>query len=522
MRDHTLYVASAAGSTSLYSPFTHTNECPGAPLHAEPELSAVTRAVRAAVLGTGLCLASSAAHAAGIIVTSNTDDGTMCTLREAIASINVGANSSGCSSSNGEPFGSDDTITFANPGEITLSLGQLNLNKSVSINASTVSGVTIDANQNSRVIRLADETAVTLTDLTLTGGSTSGDGGAIRGGEGGELTLVNSTITGNESGGYGGGLYVAGYGSSVNIVNSEFSNNIADQDGGAIYLYSDGGNTLTLTNSRVINNVALNDEGGGIWSDGYSDVITLTDSVVANNTAADQGGGIFLDTGTLTLINTRISGNSSTSSKGGGIYGDTNSTISILNSSVTGNSSAQEGGGIYAGSGTLTLTNSTVSGNSAAQEGGGVYTSGNTTLSHTTVANNANGTGYLGAGIHSSDELTLINSILADSIGGEDCISNGVLTADAQSIIEDGTCGSRFGDPGLLPLANNGGRTLTHALASDSIAINSGDNSTCLARDQRGFARNDRSCDVGAFEAQDDGGFFVIPTKNGKVVVIPE
>ena len=99
----------------------------------------------------------------------------------------------------------------------------------------------------------------------------------------------------------------------------------------------------------------------------------------------------------------------------------------------------------------------------------------------------------------------------------------GSVIADAQSIVENGFCGSfRSGDPGLLPLTNNGGRTLTHALADDSIAINTGNNATCVARDQRGFTRNDRECDVGAFEVQDDGGFFVIPLKNGKVVVIPD
>lgn len=465
---------------------------------------------------------SHGAQAATITVNNLGDAGEGCTLREAIASVNAGANSSGCSSSNGEPFGSNDTITFANPGTIVLgSEGELVVDKSVVINASTVSGVTIDASQNSRVMKTANQTSVTLTNLTLTGGNAS-DGGAIYGGEGVEITMVDSTVTGNESSGFGGGLYVYGHGSSVNIVNSEFSNNVAGTDGGAIYLSQEGGNTLTLTNSRIVNNVATNDEGGGIWSAGYDDVISLTDSVVMNNTAGTQGGGIYLLDGTLTLTNTTISGNSSAES-GGGVYGSSSSNITALNSTISGNSTAEQGGGIFADSDYLTLTNSTVSGNTADQQGGGIFTGAITTLSHSTVANNTNGIGYTGAGVYSSGELTLTNSILADSIGGEDCANFGSVIADAQSIVEDDFCGSfRSGDPGLLPLANNGGRTLTHALADDSIAINTGNNTTCAARDQRGFTRNDRACDVGAFEVQDDGGFFVIPLKNGKVVVIPD
>ena len=485
-------------------------------------LSPLALAVRTTMVGASLCLATGVSQAASIIVTSNTDNSGTCRLRDAIRSVNLGAVSNSCVNTSSEAFGINDTITFANPGIIVLGgEGELLIEKSVVINASTVSGVTIDANQNSRVMKTANQTSVTLTNLTLTGGNAS-DGGAIYGGEGVEITMVDSTVTGNESSGFGGGLFVYGYGSSVNIVNSEFSNNVADSDGGAIYLEQDGGNTLTLTNSRIVNNVATRDEGGGIWSAGYDDVISLTDSVVMNNTAGTQGGGIYLEDGTLTLTNTSISGNSSTES-GGGVYGSSSSTITVLNSTISGNSAAEQGGGIFADSDYLTLTNSTVSGNTADQQGGGIYTGANTTLSHSTVANNTNGIAYIGAGVYSSGELTLTNSILADSIGGEDCAAFGSVIADAQSIVEDGNCGSfRSGDPGLLPLANNGGRTLTHALADDSIAINTGNNATCVARDQRGFTRNDRACDVGAFEVQDDGGFFVIPLKNGKVVVIPE
>src|SRR5439155_4429419 len=51
-------------------------------------------------------------------------------------------------------------------------------------------------------------------------------------------------------------------------------------------------------------------------------------------------------------------------------------------------------------------------------------------------------------------------------------------------------------------LQNNGGRTLTHALLAGSVAIEAGDDSGCLATDQREVARPHYAhCDIGAFEA---------------------
>ena len=60
-------------------------------------------------------------------------------------------------------------------------------------------------------------------------------------------------------------------------------------------------------------------------------------------------------------------------------------------------------------------------------------------------------------------------------------------------------------DPMLLPLADNGGRTQTHALATGSPAIDSGNNEAGLAYDQRGtgFPRTSGvRTDIGAFERQ--------------------
>jgi len=72
----------------------------------------------------------------------------------------------------------------------------------------------------------------------------------------------------------------------------------------------------------------------------------------------------------------------------------------------------------------------------------------------------------------------------------------------------------------LLALADNGGPTQTHALASGSNAINTGLQEFCPDTDQRGTDRDSR-CDVGAYEFEDNSGFFVIPLGNRKAVIIP-
>lgn len=67
-------------------------------------------------------------------------------------------------------------------------------------------------------------------------------------------------------------------------------------------------------------------------------------------------------------------------------------------------------------------------------------------------------------------------------------------------------------DPFLLPLADNGGPTSTHALPPGSPAIDAGDNAICAAipvsgKDQRGVVRpQGERCDLGAFEWQVSDG----------------
>jgi hypothetical protein len=200
-------------------------------------------------------------------------------------------------------------------------------------------------------------------------------------------------------------------------------------------------------------------------------------TITHGNAGGSDGGGIYKAGGVLTVTNSTLSGNSA--DYGGGIY-NADGDLTVSNSTLSGNSATTSGGGIYNADGALTVTNSTVSGNSATTSGGGIY--------------------------NYSSTLNYANTIIANSPIGGDCYNEGMIGTNTNNLVEDGSCSAgASGDPLLGDLADNGGPTWTMALGADSPAIDAGDPATCAAAavnklDQRGQARNDLQCDIGAFE----------------------
>ena len=116
-----------------------------------------------------------------------------------------------------------DTITFAaGLPDIVLTQGQLTTNSDVTIDGGV--GMTINANKHSRV-RAARSGQVSLDSLTITGGFAADSGGGIH--SDGALTLINSTVSGNEvrvisqQQEAGGGIF----GQSVTLIDSTVSGN---------------------------------------------------------------------------------------------------------------------------------------------------------------------------------------------------------------------------------------------------------------------------------------------------------
>jgi hypothetical protein len=248
---------------------------------------------------------------------------------------------------------------------------------------------------------------------------------------------------------------------------------------------------LTITGGNA-------DSGGGINNKG---TLRLAKSAVSGNLAGGSGGGIF-NGGTLTVWRSTISGNTADEGGGGGVFN-------------RGTVSGMEGNAVF--------TNSTISKNEAEVSGGGISNAGDVSIRNSTVTkNSAEGSGG-GVASLGTGSVGVYSSILAGNQTTDvDNASNGSFSSLGYNIIGDGksapsfnSTGDRTGvtNPGLGPLANNGGPTQTHAVLNGSPALDKGD-SGGLVRDQRGKARpvdlpdvvNARGgdgSDVGAFELQD-------------------
>ena len=179
------------------------------------------------------------------------------------------------------------------------------------------------------------------------------------------------------------------------ITGSEISNNTADNQGGAAKLYSDDSGGGDATNITIQNSTFTGNSAGSPTSNGYGGALTLyghdetndvtvSASTFTNNTSTGGGGAIeFWGTGGPVVVeNSTFTGNSAgnitSNYDGGGAISSYNAEDlprTVRNSTIVGNTSAAEGGGIvrnsedsptYAGPDDLTLSSTIVSGNTAA------------------------------------------------------------------------------------------------------------------------------------------------------------
>jgi hypothetical protein len=249
--------------------------------------------------------------------------------------------------------------------------------------------------------------------------------------------------------------------------------------------------------------------------------VTITGGSV---TAADTGGGID-NVGTLTLVDSSVSGNRAPD--GGGIHNGNGGTMTILRSTVSNNSGDLIGGienrasDFSAPPATLTVIDSTISENS----GGGLVTApGNpAALYNVTITRNtpsaANPYAALGGA-----PVTMTNTLVATNPGLPDC--RGTMAAgpqghnligdvgDSCTFVANGSAGNQIGTPTspitakLGALDDNGGPTQTVRPDKGSPAIGAGspvactDPATVAGLDQRGYVRLAATCDVGAFDTK--------------------
>lgn len=465
-------------------------------------------------IAVALALGLGSAHAASITVTDGGDAGTAatCTLRQAVESANTDAAVGNCTAGSGA-----DTIDFAAGlagSTITLAGTQLEVDEDLVINGS---GQTIDADGNSRVIRVADYTSLTASNLIITGGNSGSYGGGISAGYYSSLKLSNCTVTGNHADWDGGGIYLDEF-ASLELTNSIISNNTANDDGGGIYGYAY--NPMTILGSTISGNQS-DDEGGGLYA--WEGDVSLSNSTISGNQAY-YGGGLYIRHGDTSLVGSTISGNQA-NYEGGGILAGGDAEVAITNSTISDNQTGYYGGGIFAGTySDLTINNSTITGNSAGN-GGGIAASAydyygtiyqpdilmqNTILTGNTATGSNPDLGRSGGGgppvrpAKRDQRATAPGK--AGPVGSTIDIHASLLgTALQADYTGDGNI---FTDaPGLGPLANNGGPTLTHLPQTGSPAINAGNNGLIpagISFDQRGagFPRIVAgTVDIGAVEA---------------------
>ncbi len=256
--------------------------------------------------------------------------------------------------------------------------------------------------------------------------------------------------------------------------------------GGGIYNLG----VLSLTRCQILSNTAPS-AGGGIFNFGtllMSDTLVMSNTVPGDVSLSPSGGGVY-NNGKLTVSNSTLSNNATPQGRGGGLFVDQNASETVLKNVTMSHNMAADGGGLYYASQSSTpggLSYGTVYSNTAAIEGGGVFGSGSgIVLTSTIVAGNA----------------AVFNRDCSGSVA-----SNGYnLTQTDCSFSEQGDL---IDDPLLGPLQNNGGPTLTHALADTSPALNripygTKGCGTTFTTDQRGEDRPDSpdgKCDIGAFE----------------------
>lgn len=389
------------------------------------------------------------------------------------------------------------TITLA-AGEIAVAVDNLTLQGPAD------TSLTLSGNHTSRVFHHTGHGLLMLDHLAITEGNDTtprdedkytvyhGTGGAVH--SDGDVTLSSSSLTNSSvchpvgdnqyNEGYGGGVFAEG---DVSVIRSTVSGNAAC-------------GTVVPTTLGIAS--YHGGAGGGIFAGGN---LYVSYSTISGNHAYARGGGGVYGQGNITLVHSAITGNGAVQ-KGGGVairqgyepVGDTLVRLTVRASTISGNT-AMDGGGLASMYGSpVEVSDSTIAFNTASREesdgwragGGGVCVNGySLRFANSIVANNtASNNGH---------DITLFNIAgpTPPIAGDHNIVMSSSPAAPPDTIATD---------PGLLPLADHGGPTWTHALAPGSAAIDAGRPSPGLFVDQRGsgFPRTiGTAADVGALES---------------------
>ena len=258
----------------------------------------------------------------------------------------------------------DPSLFSGSMASITLALGELRIEKNLTLYGPGANLLTVDADGASRALFIGEDVTVSMEGITFTGGMVEDeDGAGLHIGAGSTVTLLGVCVRGNEA---------------------------------------------------VDTNSALDERGGGIYS---AADLRLENSTVAENWAGDSGGGVYNDGGTVTLVNSTLSGNEADLADGGGLFsGGANPAVVLANCTVYDNS-AVTGGGVARDSGSVAFQNSLIAGNAAS--GSGRDVNGEITSSgHNMIGNPENSVGWVESDVLEAEAEDVLDSRLLDNGGG--------------------------------------------------------------------------------------------------------
>ncbi len=241
-----------------------------------------------------------------------------CSLREAIIAANTDSGSADCPAGSGAdtivlPSGTY-TLTLGPAGDEAAASGDLDITDNLTLTGAGTDSTLVNGNALDRVFHVLTST-VQFSGITIEGGSATNYGGGLFN-EGGNVTLTNSAVVNNTvnppSGGIGGGgVYNTATGTMTVSASAVLSNTTTGTNihGGGVYNVG----ILTLVNTTLSGNQATR-SGGGLYNTGTA---TLSNVTITNNTAdsnADDRGdaGGIRTTGagaTVAIRNSILAGN---------------------------------------------------------------------------------------------------------------------------------------------------------------------------------------------------------------------
>ena len=287
----------------------------------------------------------------------------------------------------------DDTTGASGTKSSTLIMNGGNIRDNIS---------TIDENGNGAGVYVTDST-FTMNGGTITNNEAGSNGGGVYVNNGSKFTMNNGTISGNVANDSGGGVAVMNYctftmngGQIGGDGDKDTDYNLASVYGGGVYV---NGGTFNMKGGKIGGtnengaNLSFYD-GGGVYINGQylETAFTMTGGTIDNNAALynedipyyGSGGGVFItgEKATFTMNKGQINNNIAILG-GGGVAVDSGATFTMESGTLDSNGAMFMGGGVFVNTTIATgsekkssfqLNNGTISNNTVDDGyGGGVY-----------------------------------------------------------------------------------------------------------------------------------------------------